>query len=96
MIGSPERLGVETPASRSQSSTRAVRSNNRLRSSSPRRSLTSSPASTVASDATGEGPEYRYGGAATLSICLTSVGHAMNASSEEYALEKPPTSTRLS
>ena len=55
----------------------------RVRSASPRRSLTSKPASTVASDATGDGPEYRYGGAATLSSCLTSVGQAMNASSDE-------------
>ena len=50
----------------------------------------------MASEATGDGPEYRYGGAATLSICLTSVGQAMNASSDEYAFEKPPTRTRLS
>ena len=63
------------------------------RSASPRRSLTSRPASTVASDATGDGPEYRYGGAATFSRCLTSVGQAMNASSDEYAFENPPTNT---
>ena len=35
------------------------------------RSLTSKPASTVASDATGDGPEYRYGGAAVFSISLS-------------------------
>ena len=65
------------------SSSRAVSACSRARSASPRCSLTSKPASTVASDATGDGPEYRYGDAATLSICLTSVGQAMNASSDE-------------
>ncbi len=53
------------------------------RSASPRLSLTSKPARTVASEATGDGPEYRYGGAATLSRSLTSVGQAMKASSDE-------------
>jgi hypothetical protein len=50
----------------------------------------------VASEATGDGPEYRYGGAATLSSSLTSVGQATNASSDEYAFEKPPTRTMFS
>ena len=39
--------------------------------------------------------EYRYGGAATLSSCLTSLGQAMNAASEEQDFEKPPTSTSV-
>ena len=38
---------------------------------------------TVASDATGDGPEYRYGGAAVFRTCLSAVGHAMNASGDE-------------
>jgi hypothetical protein len=37
----------------------------------------------LASDATGDGPEYRYGRAAILSSRLTGVGQAMKASSEE-------------
>ncbi len=37
----------------------------------------------VASDATGEGPEYRYGGAAVFSRCFSYVGQAMNAASDE-------------
>ena len=63
---------------------------------SPRRSFTSRPARTVASDATGEGPEYRYGGAATFRKSLIDVGQAMKARSDEYALEHPATSTMLS
>ena len=54
-----------------------------LRSSSPRRSLTLKPSRTLASEATGDGPEYRYGGAATFSRSFTSVGQAMKANSEE-------------
>ena len=63
---------------------------------SPRSALTSSPASTVARDAVGAGPEYRYGGAATLRWFFNHVGSARKASKEEYAFEKPPTSTTLS
>ena len=50
----------------------------------------------MASDATGDGPEYRYGGAAILRAVFSSVGHAMNASRDEYAFENPPTSTTFS
>ena len=45
----------------------------------------------VASDATGDGPEYRYGGAATFSTSFSRVGSARNESSELYALLKPAT-----
>ena len=53
------------------------------RSASPRVRLTSRPASVVASEATGEGPEYRYGGASTLSASFSREGSAMNASNDE-------------
>ena len=96
MIGSPDRFGVSIPSLRMALRTRSVCRHSVARRASPRASFTSKPASTVASDATGEGPEYRYGGAATLSRSFTSVGHAMNASSDEYAFEKPPTSTTFS
>ena len=43
----------------------------------------------LASEAIGDGPEYRYGGAVILSSRLTGDGQAMKASSDEYALEKP-------
>src|SRR6188508_1130225 len=66
------------------------------RIASPRLALTSMPDRTVASDAVGAGPEYRYGGAATLRWFLSQVGRARKASSDEYDLEKPPTSTTLS
>jgi hypothetical protein len=55
----------------------------RARSSSPRASFTCSPTSALASEAIGDGPEYRYGGAATFSIRLRSDGHATKASSDE-------------
>ena len=96
MIGSSEWFGVATPSSRRRRTTRALCFQMTARSASPRCSLTSNPLRTVASDATGEGPEYRYGGAATLSSSLTSVGQAMNASSDEYAFENPLTRIRLS
>ena len=84
MIGKPERFGVSTPRRSRQSSTRAVCRAQHARAARRRGvSLTSKPASTVASEATGDGPEYRYGGAATLSRSLTSVGQAMKASSDE-------------
>ena len=57
-------------------------------------SLTSSPVSTVASDAIGEGPEYRYGGAAVFSRRFNSGGHVRKAASEEYAFDSPATSRR--
>lgn len=60
-----------------------MRSNSTRRSSSPRVALTSKPASTVAREAIGDGPEYRYGGAPTFSMALTSGGQATKASSEE-------------
>ena len=66
------------------------------RSSSPRLALTCSPSSVLASEAIGDGPEYRYGGAVILSSRLTGDGQAMKASSDEYALEKPAVSTTLS
>jgi hypothetical protein len=58
--------------------------------------LTSRPVSVVASEATGDGPEYRYGGARTFRTSFSLVGRARNANSDEYALEKPPTKTTLS
>jgi hypothetical protein len=58
--------------------------------------FTSRPAIVVAREATGDGPEYRYGGAATLSTFFRRVGSARNDSSEEYDLEKPATSTTFS
>ena len=64
--------------------------------SSPRFSFTSKPDSTVASDATGDGPEYRYGEAAVLSSRFSSFGQAMKAASDEYDFEKPETSTTWS
>ena len=83
MIGKPERFGVATPRPSRRVEDARRHAVQVRRSASPRRSLTSKPASTVASDATGDGPEYRYGGAATLSRSLTSVGQAMKASSDE-------------
>src|SRR3954466_9452927 len=64
MIGKPERFGVATPRPCSVSRIRAVMAWRWPRRASPRRSLTSKPARTVASEATGDGPEYRYGGGA--------------------------------
>ena len=83
MIGRPERFGVYD-AERASAVEHA--GGLALQVGADRvaaRSLTSKPASTVASEATGDGPEYRYGGAATLSRFLSSVGQAMNASSDE-------------
>ena len=57
MIGSPERFGVCDAERREGVQRAAVIRVGRPRSSSPRRSFTSMPASTVASDATGDGPE---------------------------------------
>ena len=53
------------------------------RSSSPRLALTFSPSSVLASEAIGDGPEYRYGGAVILSSRLTGDGQAMKVSSDE-------------
>ena len=50
----------------------------------------------VASDATGEGPEYRYGGAATFRTSFSREGNARNDSSELYALLNPATRMMLS
>src|SRR3982750_3418658 len=66
------------------------------RIASPHLAFPLSPARTLASDAVGAGPEYRYGGADTLRWFLSQVGSARNANSDEYDLEKPPTSTTLS
>ena len=57
MIGKPEWFGVWMPSRAKQSSTRAVSAWSVPRSASPRRSLTSKPTSTLASEATGDGPE---------------------------------------
>jgi hypothetical protein len=62
---------------------RRVLAQSTARSSSPLASLTWSPTSTPASDATGDGPEYRYGGAVILSRRLSSGGQAMKASRDE-------------
>src|SRR5919198_1176588 len=75
----------------SRSRTRLVLRYISARYRSPRRSFTSSPASVVASEAIGDGPEYRYGGAATLSTFFKRVGSARNDSSDEYDLENPAT-----
>src|SRR5689334_5968297 len=87
MIGVVPVFGVYTPSARTWSSTFIVLRYRSARTSSPRLSLTSSPAMTVASEAVGDGPEYRYGGAATLRWFLSHVGRARNAMSDEYALE---------
>jgi hypothetical protein len=50
----------------------------------------------VASEATGEGPEYRYGGAATFRTSFNRVGTARNDSSELNALLNPATRTTFS
>src|SRR3954454_18329226 len=89
-------FGVKTPSPRTWSRTFLVLRCRSARIASPRFSLTDRPASTVASDAVGAGPEYRYGGAETLRWFFSQVGRARKASSEEYDLEKPPTSTTLS
>src|SRR2546429_495570 len=96
MTGVPYVLAVHIPRASTWDSTRMDSRDSRARSTSPRLAFTSNPASTVASDATGDGPEYRYGGAATFMRSFTAVGSATNASSDEYALENPPTSTTLS
>src|SRR5205814_10474979 len=63
---------------------------------SPRSSFSRRPSSTVASAAIGDWPDERYGCAAVFSTCLSAVGQAMYASVDEYAFEKPPTTTTLS
>src|SRR3954468_144496 len=95
-IGNPEQLGVGPRSRSSASSTVAVFRHRSARISSPRRSFTSSPARTVASDAIGEGPEYRYGGAAVFSSRFSSGGHVRKAASEEYDFDRPETSTTWS
>ena len=62
---------------------RSLRCQTLARMASPRRSLTAMPTATVASEATGDGPEYRYGGASTLSASFRRVGKAMNAINDE-------------
>ena len=57
MIGSPEVFGVSMPRVSSASRTRWVFRHTSWRTASPRRRLTSRPAITVASEATGDGPE---------------------------------------
>jgi hypothetical protein len=57
ITGKPEWFGVCAPSRFRQSSTRAVLWLMEARSRSPRASFTSKPDSTVASDATGDGPE---------------------------------------
>src|SRR4051794_39650729 len=80
MIGKPERFGVWTPMRSSACRTRSVSRQSSARIASPRVSLTSRPARTVASDATGDGPEYRYGGGGPLTSCLASDGEGGEAS----------------
>src|SRR3954449_690258 len=89
-------FGVKTPRPRTWSRTFIVLRYRSARMSSPRFSFTDRPARTVASEAVGAGPEYRYGGAETLRWFLSQVGRARKARSDEYDLEKPPTSTMLS
>jgi hypothetical protein len=96
MSGKPERFGVCAPRRSRQSRTVAVLRQRSARIASPRVSLTSRPASVVASDATGDGPESRYGGAAVLSRRFSSGGHARKAAREEYDLERPATKTTWS
>src|SRR4051794_41936185 len=90
MIGKPERFGVATPRPCSVSRIRAVMAWRWPRRASPRRSLTSKPARTVASDATGDGPEYRYGGGGALHRALTSLGGGGDAPRHEERLRKTP------
>src|SRR5918994_6272164 len=79
-IGNPERLRVNAPSFSRWSRIRRVLDQSTARRSSPLASLTWSPTSTLASEATGDGPEYRYGGAVTLSRRLSSDGQATKAS----------------
>ena len=76
----------------------AVRSCGRSRSARGRRARRSPRArrASVASDATGDGPEYRYGGAATFRTSFRRVGSARNESSELYDLLNPATKIMLS
>src|SRR4051794_41969404 len=85
MIGKPERFGVATPRPCSVSRIRAVMAWRWPRRASPRRSLTSKPARTVARDATGDGPEHRYGGGADLGRSLAPVGRGADARTDEEA-----------
>src|SRR5919197_984139 len=91
MIGKPEVFGVWAPRRSRHSSTVAVLRHSEARIFSPRSSFTCRPARVVASEATGEGPEYRYGGAAVLSSRLSSLGQATKAAREEYAFDRPAT-----
>src|SRR5437899_4000443 len=84
-MGVPYALAVHTRSESTWDSTRADSRYSRARNASPRLAFTSNPASTLASEATGDGPEYRYGGAATFMRSFNAVGSATNASSEEYA-----------
>src|SRR4029077_13465206 len=81
--GKPDRFGVCAPSRSRHSRTRSVLRQRSARIESPRSSLTARPESVVASDATGEGPEYRYGGAAVFSNRFSSGGQARNAASDE-------------
>src|ERR1041384_1255551 len=91
MIGKPERFGVCTPSRSRCSRTVVVLRQSEARTASPLRSLTSRPASTVASEAVGDGPEYRYGGAAVFNRRFSSGGQVRKAASDEYALDNPAT-----
>jgi len=82
-IGNPEWLRVNAPSFSSWSRIRRVLAHRIARRSSPLVSLTWSPTSTLARDATGDGPEYRYGGAVILMSRLSSGGQATKASSDE-------------
>src|SRR6187200_2740271 len=95
MMGKPDRLGVWTPSRSSSLSTAAVLRQRSARMASPRFSFTSRPTRTVARDAIGDGPEYRYGGAAVFSRRLRSGEQVRKAASDEYAFDRPETSTTL-
>ena len=87
-------MAMSSPSS--ASSTRCVMRYSSPRTAFPRVRFTCRPDKAVARDATGDGPEYRYGGASTFSASFIAVGSAMNASNEEYALENPATRIALS
>src|SRR5207244_13496943 len=88
----PVRFCLVTSSRSRQSRTAYVLRQISARMASPRLSFTSSPVMTVASDAIGDGPEYRYGGAAVFRSRFSSGGQVRNAASDEYALESPATS----
>src|SRR6266545_56468 len=89
MIGNPEVFRVVAPSLSRWSRTRRVLAYSMARSWSPRASLICRPTSALASEAIGDGPEYRYGGAATLSSRFSAVGQPMKASQHGTAGSSP-------